>query len=322
LKNNHRDMLLYELKFRSSSKKVNVAVGITEIIDLLQAEFDADRGSQLINNATQRLIIRDIKMIGKDKDYVAIFVALTDPTIPNAVYTDQGSLESREIAKLKNETGEIGCHLIVKIVPGELETTFVPAYLEQVTGLSASLVQGLLNAVIRGVHKDEDGAFEGENVVGKVDKDGQPKLVKYRPIVEFWGVPAEDLKQTINKGKLQSLTLVKFDKRQTFGSRAYLIPKKQQLTIKLDSKKIKMQNFFDDLMAGLKEESKDWPSANIRFSTPAGETIRAFLDTSTGLVAEERFIKKVAIDDISPVLANSATGVIDHFCKKVLAKVG
>ena len=117
-------------------------IDINDVVTLMEGELAGGRNSLKINNDDNTLIIRDIKRIA---GHAVFFIAVTDKRGPNAVYTHENTLKAREIKKAPGEANELGTHLFVELVKGPLETTAVPAYIEQVVGLSPTYVQRIFN---------------------------------------------------------------------------------------------------------------------------------------------------------------------------------
>ena len=226
----------------------------------------------------------------------------------------------RIIHKEPGEEGEYGCHVILSLQEQADRPNHYLALVERVTSISTSFIDRLLNGIIRNEYHENKEAFTCEDQSGVRDKHGNPKIIGFRPKLEFVGHPSDYFIQEIEQGELTGITLVESLKQTQIGGRPYLKQKEKQLVISIDKNNL-VKNLWNDLVGAMKSQSKDWKTARIRYKKPSGNITNITMETTTGNVLEDKFVRSIRITDIDPVLDNSAQNIVRHLADSILEQL-
>ena len=319
MKNNQRHVHYYDLKIRTSKEAQAVPPPVSAVIAVLQEQLTASDVSHNVAKDTETLSIKDI-WIDKANQAAVLFVTHTDPSSPNAVYTDPTAQKSRVAEKEPGEVGEFGAHVAISLVEEAGRPSTYLTLVERVTKVGRTSVERVVTAIIRKRCKADPKTFVCEDRNGKKIRGGGPKIVEFRPLFELSGHPAESFVDDLNAGGLTGMTLIQDRAQQQVGGRTYLRAQEATLKVSVDQKAL-AQNLWQDLKAALKGEAKDWSRARINFKGADGRPGQAEINTDTGNVIDEVYVRSLSLTDPGWVLHNSADGVVAPFAKRMVAEL-
>lgn len=318
MRNDLRDVYFYDLELKPS-KEGAVAPPMSEVVNVLLRKFDAKEATYQINHDTESLTIRDIQ-IDEQNCVAVLLITHADPSAPNAVYAKPDDGTSRVIRKEPGEAGEFGAHVVVSLQEEAQRPNSYLALVERVQSVGRAHVERLLNGLINAQYKANENTFVCEDQSGKRTRTGEAKMIGFRPIVHFSGHPSENFVRDLEAGVLSGLTMVKATEQAPFGRRRYLTKKEMSLKVNVNKDNI-VANLWDDLKDALSIESDAWSEARISFSKDDGRSVQVCVDTATGNIRDDTYVKTVRFCNIDPFLDNSSNIIVKHFSERMVAEL-
>jgi hypothetical protein len=242
-----------------------------------------------------------------------MFLRIADMTAPDAYFSNPTAGTSRVARKRKGEGRGFGAHLLVSLEeePGRPHTYLT--LLEKNHGLHRSHVERLLQAVLRGQYKEDDEPFSCPDPSGARDKEGKPKMVTFRPMLDFTGHPSETLLEELGAGVLKGISIVHAHHKQEVDGRPWLEASEDILRFKAKSAK-PIKNIWNEMKAFFAQKAgAGYERARVKFQKADKTKETVEFDTATGNIVDERYVKKRLIKGISPVMDDSADAIVDHF---------
>ncbi len=310
MRNDLRDIYFYDLNVRSSSQYARPCP-LEEAVTALEAISRTEKRIHPIAKGAEFLELREVS-VDQTNRIATLLVARTDPSSPNAVYSNPAAGTTRIIEKANGESGEYGAHVLLSLDPLPSKPDQYLAVIERVTGVGRVYIQRLLNALIQGQYKADPSTFQCEDLAGRKTRNGAPKMIAFRPLFELVGHPSDEFINDIDAGRFTGMTLVQSSTATQIGGRSYLKPDEKTLRVKVSNHST-VQNLYDDLKAALAAESSNWSQARIKFKSSDGRASTVTLDVATGNVLDENFVKKTRLSGITPFLDFSAQGIVPHF---------
>lgn len=283
-----------------------------DVIEALAARLAAKKAVHAINRETAYLEIGEIQISDKH-DYALLLVKISDTTAPNAYYSDPAKGTSRIVKKRDGEGRGFAAHVIISLeeVAGRPNTYLT--LLEKNQGLHRSHVIRLLQAVLRGQYKEDDNPFQCPDVSGARGKDGQPKMIKFRPMLEFTGHPSETLLAELATGVLKGITILHSHPQQTVSGHPWLEQSEDLLRFKATSTK-PIKNIWNEMKSFFaKQSTAGYEKARVRFKKPDKTTETIEFNTATGNVLDDRYVKSRLISDIKPPMDDGSDAIVPHF---------
>lgn len=315
MKNDQRNIYFLELFIEPFSRKVNLNIGISDILAVLETCVASSNNTYDINKGAERLILRDISR-SQDGQYCTLLIGLTDPKSQDPIYT-KPDLTQRRISKKGNEVGEVGCHVVIKLQANDIANQTYSVLLEEVSGLNRSNVCRLLSKLLANEHKRcGSNLFQAPDNSGAKVR-GLPKQIGYRPKLTLTGIPSQEFIDSIEYGNISNVTLMNNQLRTPFGQQAFLIPKQHSFEFSVN-KAAAPTNLWDVMKSALQGQSRDWSSAKIKFEDDAGRSGTAHVESATGNFLKNVFTKKMPIIDITPPLADSSETVVNHLSASMI----
>jgi hypothetical protein len=309
--NSQRWISFYDIRVTTNKKAASPPL-MAEIVQALADRVEEKKALHAIGKETAFLEIAEIR-VNKKRKYALMLLRISDRTAPDAFFSDPAAGTSRVERKQEGEGRGFGAHLIVSLEPEANRPDTYLMLLEKNHGLHRSHIQRLLQAVLRGQYKEEDEPFTCEDVSGARDKEGRPKMVTFRPMLELTGHPSETLVAELEAGVLKGISIVHLHPKQALSGRPWLEASEDILRFKATStqpiKKIlkDMKSFFAD------KASKGYQRARVKFQKADKTNDSVEFDTATGSIVDERYVKTRLIKGISPPMDDSADAIVDHF---------
>ena len=318
MKNNERDIAFYEMVFRPSAPTATPNHDTNDLFTVISDAVNSEFGRKKIKLSGVEHTIELLEFNPTYSGNFAVgYIGISDSTVPVPARRHRNTKAIKFAPKGSDEDDEFGCHFFISRTPHPNgKYTF---YLERMTKLGASNVQALFRHIFSSQHesvkeKGGIGLFAGPH------KKGKNKDVGYGIIVDLVGIPSDKAATIVNQRLITGITLVSEDTKAPFGGKKYLRARKQDLRVQLDLQAASnVVDLFDDLKGAFKSEASKWKTARLQFDSPTEGKGSISLDTATGSILEDRFIKKVTITAISPQLPTSSGQIAAHFASKVLA---
>jgi hypothetical protein len=289
-----------------------------DVMMTILARFADGKVSHVINKKTATLEIGDMR-IDEDEGYALLLVRISDTTAPDAYLSDPQKGTFRIVRKRDGEGRGYGAHLIIALNGNEGAPNTYRALLEKNTGLHRSHVSRLLQAVLRSLYQEDDTVFSCDHVGGQKTREGHPKRVKFRPMLEFTGQPSETLVQELEDGTLKDIALIHNEQKQQLSGRAWLEKQESILKVKVKPNN-QLKHVWQNLKAVLSDQAQQgYERARIKFKNTDGDVETIEVDTASGnTLFDDRYVKSRRITDIAPPLDESADAIVEHFAEKLI----
>lgn len=222
-----RDVLLLKLKALTVPKNIPAECPILPIEDLLKfiekayysgqhyAVFDSKthipspghivlkKRADVVSEPISKNIVymSDFKKSPDGRTFKILFKR-GDPDIANPSFTDIEKNTSRTVNPKKGETVAQSAHLIISLEEAHKSVTGYRACLEQITGISRSLIFPYLNGIIDQYTKTDP------RFAYKVGPKKKSETRRYRPSLDCKTSPSTSLKEDIEKGYLSSIEFI------------------------------------------------------------------------------------------------------------------
>lgn len=306
-----RTIYFYDLRV-GANKKAATAPPMRDIIKALQDRVAEKKAIHAINNDTAFLEIAEIH-VNEKQDYALLLLRISDTMAPDAYFSNPAAGTSRVVRKKKGEGRGFGAHLIISLnEEAERPDTYL-ALLEKNQGLHRSHVQRLLQAVLRGQYKEGNEPFTCPDASGARDREGLPKMITFRPMLEFTGHPSETLLAELESGVLKGISIVHSHQKQALSGRPWLEASEDILRFKATGTK-PIKNLWKEIKAFFSDNANDgYERARVKFqkADKTNETVE--FDTASGNILDDKYVKTRLIKDISPLMDDSSDTIVEHF---------
>jgi hypothetical protein len=312
MQSDQRRVHFYDMRVATNKKKAATPPPMAEIVKALSDRVAEKKGIHAISNNRAFLEIADIR-IDEKLNYALMLARIADMTAPDACFSNPTAGTSRVARKRKGEGRGFGAHLMVSLEqePGRPHTYLT--LLEKNHGLHRSHVQRLLQAVLRGQYKEDDEPFSCPDPSGARDKEGRPKMVTFRPMLEFTGHPSETLLEELQAGVLKGINIIHAHHKQEVGGHPWLEASEDILRFKATSAK-PIKNLWKEMKAFFAENATEgYERARVKFQKPDKTKESVEFDTATGNIVDDKYVKTRLIQGISPLMDDSADAIVDHF---------
>jgi len=317
MKGAERRVHYYDIEVDTNKKDASPP-SMADVMKTILARFQEGKVSHEINKKTATLEIGDMR-IDEDDGYALLLVRISDTTAPDPYLSHPQKGTSRVVRKEDGEGRGYGAHLIVALNANDGVPNTYRALLEKNTGLHRSHVSRLLQAVLRTLYQEDETVFSCDHIGGQKTRDGLPKQVNFRPMLEFTGQPSETLVQELEAGTLKDIALIHNEQKQQLGGKAWLEKQESILKVKVKPNN-QLQHVWKNLKAVLSDQAKEgYERARIKFKNTDGDTETVEVDTASGnTLFDDRYVKSRRIAEIDPPLDESADAIVDHFAEKLV----
>lgn len=308
----YRRLNYFDVEVAARSKKATPP-SMTEILAILEKRVKAGKNILLIEKETKSVMLGQIDVDSK-RGIASLLFRLCDKTMADAVYSAPSRQGFRRLEKEEDEFGEVGAHAILSLVPEKNLAHHHFCLIEQTKGLSAPLMQRVINRILHEQYDDDSATFTFK------DPSGGKKVTPFLPHVEFLGRLSDSFIADLNGGRLTSVTLIHAEQHTPVGQRAFLIKKRRELLLSID-RKFKVKDVWNALISEIQPEAKHFETTRISFSSEGKSSGTIYVDTATGLTQDVRYIKSTMIENISPPLAQSASAIVPHLADPMISIV-
>ena len=193
--------------------------------------------------------------------------------------------------------------------------------IERVSGLPAEYVRRVLSKFLNYEFHENPASFTYPDPAGGLDRNGAPRMQRCCPHIELRGRPSDAFVADINNGRLSGITLVKTEAVTPVGGAAYLTKQTSELKLGIDHQNLPA-NLWNDLVRTLNRVSQDFSKAKISYALPGGKRhVTLEIETATGTIANEAYIKYFELNNIFPFLAQSAQSIVPHLRDLVIPQL-
>lgn len=285
-----------------------------------QLAQDAGKMTYWSRDKRRKVIIRDVE-IDADNQVLWLLLYSNDADAPDASFAHLQTDVQREEPKAEGEGRPESAHLAISLEALPDKPGRHLCLLEEAKTLPRPRVEQYLNFLLRQIRKDDTDAFRHPDRSGERDAAGNPKLVPYRNSIELMGHLSDDFQTDIEAGQLLGITLETGQRDQIgFGEGRRLIPTRK--IVKLTPR----GSWKDDAQGFVREalnmgRRQGLETARIVFTSADKTSHTSLLDTETGNVMNEGYIKRVRLHTKELFLPEASTQVHLVLRQRLLALI-
>jgi hypothetical protein len=309
MRNDERLIYYYDLVV-GVNKQAAVAPSLMDVIEVLKSACDTDDAFLDIDKGTATLSLTHVE-IKLDKMVATLLVEISDKRAPDVHFVNAETGNVRDARKQAGEGRGSSAHLLVSLIEQPDRPDTYVALLEKNTGLSRSLVKRLFQAVLRKAYKADPNTFTCENKFGARTRAGNVKREQFRPMLDFEGHPSSDFIDDLEEGTLKEITLIRGEAMTAIGGKTWLKKAETTVTISADYNGL-IPNLWNQVKEVLRVKSEDYENARVKFKSIDGHSHTVPIDTASGNIVDDRYVKSVRLTAINPFLDEYYPGIVGH----------
>lgn len=256
--------------------------------------------------------------IDLESRYVKFLLCFNDSTIPSIPVADIDTDEQRNEKTADREGLPHTAHLIVKIDPISTNQYVNTGILEEGEHLKRKDVQKYFNFLLREITKKCPDDFMMLAIDGSVDRDGNPKKVKYSNYFNIQGKLSKDFQTILRTGKIRGLTLVSDQiSNLSVGNGSSIQPRRREISLISNSGPISLvaNALRDACNIGT---TNNYENLRICFSNGEKLTSSVTINTNTQNVIGDGFLRKERLGGFSLPLTEAEEDFNNEIMSKML----
>jgi hypothetical protein len=307
--NNKRQFYIYDLEIAARKAGASVPT-MNDLLPVFQRMKNTGR-TYPIRAGSATMLIGDMA-IDAAQQFVTLLVRLSDKSTPNAVYSDPAAGQFNVHVKAANEGSDFGCHVFISTAPEQGMPNIYTCAVERVSGVASDLVRRLLSKLLNFEFKDDPTSFCYPHPAGGLNRQGQPRTDRCCPHILLRGRPSDTLIADINNGQISGISLVRAEAVTPIAGAAYLNKKETELRLQVDQNNLPA-NLWQSLIQAFQANSGNYGKARVSYKVPGNDrTVTVQIDTNTGNLLEDMYVKSFDIANIFPFLDQSAMQIVPH----------
>ena len=245
---------------------------------------------------------------------LCMLVSKSDKSISDPVFTVPKEKKRRTAEKDEKEGQDFSVHLVVKLPENDQDSALV--VIEHCAGLGIFVLDRLFNQILKDAKDLAPNDYEQFHPDGAMGDDGQPKKIKVVHKCEFQGHISDELKDDLNRGKVQAIELITEKDRYTiFDEAGYIKEKCKTLVLTLKDEEHPLKDKYDRILKVFNQQKDNYGHAKIKFKTPEDIDRTVDMDTAKGLA--QAYVKKAKLDGFDVDLKSS----YENFCPQILGRM-
>jgi hypothetical protein len=284
------------------------ARSLEDLLHRLDGMRQAGEAFQWRSNRQRKVMIRDLDL-RPDRGVACLLLYATNLDGPGASFSDVETNQQRDVEKLQNEGRPDSAHLLIdyRQQAGRPHHRYT-ALLEESSTLNRGCVESLLNHILRTMAKQSPDDFRFEGLDGVRDASGRPRTRSYKSMVELQGHPSSDFLAALeNGGAIQGIALeTRNQARYGFGECPYA--KATRLDVRLSPATTWRDvgvTAFNTILG--RARLGGYEAARISFRTGDRVPRTVTIDTETGNVLGDGFVKKQRVGPLQTVLLEASS---------------
>ncbi len=269
--------------------------------------FGADRlkTTQWSRDKKRKVFVRESELDGR---FLWLLLYSNDADAPDASFAHLETDDQRDEVKAEGEGRPESVHLglyMDELTPGKPFRYLALA--EEASSLPRVRIERYLNFLIRQIKRDNPDDFKEPNKNGAIDVKGKPLMTGFKNYVDLMGHLSDDFQRDLDSGSLMGITLETDQKEKMgFGEGALLTPVKKQIKLAVnESWKDKSKAILSEALGMGKRNNLE--TARITFSSGDKSSHTVLLDTETGDVLNDGYIKRYRLSGLGVSLPEAST---------------
>lgn len=261
-----------------------------------EAVSDANYKPKTFNGDQVTALITDMKT-DLATQTVTLLIDVSDQAAPDHTYRDHVARKARHLKKEISEGNGHAAHMVVSLVAETGKPNSYLAVLESMPTISPYRVRSTLNDIIR--------TLCGVSVSGRFTYEkpgGIRKPVSFVPHIDLAGHPSDQFLRDIENGSINGLQLIATATQRTLGQDQFLKVDESLLRVKV-SRDIPVGQRLATILGAVKGEKDNFPKTRIYIQPEKnGKSFHIDLETESGKIISEAYVKSSRISAISPLL--------------------
>jgi hypothetical protein len=258
----------------------------------------------------RKVYIRDMEVNDADQ-HLWLLLYSNDAEATGASFAHLQTDKHRYEDKQEGEGRPESAHLLISLADPQPGSSRYLALLEEAPTLPRARVERYLCSLLRNARKADPEVFKYPAPTGERDRSGAPKMLPYSNKISLIGHLSADFQTDLENGALRGISLETTAKQHFgFGEGARLEPVRKN--IKLGTR----DTWGEDPLSIVKDalslgKKNKYEAARIVFQSADETTHTALLDTETGGVLNEGYIKKVRLTAKDVFLPDASTSLVE-----------
>jgi hypothetical protein len=302
-----RDVMFLDIIIENEPEHVP-ARPLRELMDKVNQLRLANATAKWYRNDTRKVFIRECEIFANDTQ-ICLLLYDTDADAPGASFANLDTDEQRDEDKQEREGRPESAHMVIKLEAEEGRASRYLAILEESSKLTRSNVQRYLNAILKDIAKNWEQEFRVPHVDGSNMRDGTPRMQPFHPKLDLQGHLSDNFRDDLRLGKLRGIALE--------TSRADSLHFGEERSVKARRRDIKLKpvgSWRDEPLAKINDAlhiGRDYryETARIIFQTQDGTSHVALLDTDTGNIVNDGYIKRLRLGDFDHLILEASTSI-------------
>jgi len=316
-----RERLIYsfEVLIKTNKEKASPPT-LREVVEKLVEAQSTGTATLLINKKTAIVEVVQIRF-DVERNLATFFLRCADMNGADVYFANPNLKQSRVERKREGEGRAFGAHFTVSLSPRDAGGNVYSAILEKANNLSSTIVARLFQSILRAQYKSNPNLFTCDDISGARTRDGKPRQVGFRPMIELSGLPSEQFIADLEAGTLKEIQLIEQKEERQVGSRPWLV--ENQKIVKLAAKNAgPISDMWGNLRELFTEKAQDGVNrARIKFKRADGQSDTVDIDPETGGLLDQRYVKAKTIFGIDPPMDECADGIVPHFAAAIEAEL-
>ena len=320
MKNDERLIYFFDL-FIDVNKQAASPPSAHDVFATIETAFKNSQASLAVNKKTATIQITDMRF-DYGQELVTLYFRYADKRGADVYFADTEANTSRVERKRGGEGRGFGAHLTISLRQQNGMPNVYFAMLEKANGVNSTIVLRLLQSILRELYRADENLFTCDDISGARDRNGAPKRIGFRPMLELRGLPSDQFISDLEEGTLEEIHLIEDKEATQFGAHPWLNQKESVVRLKAGVGVPGVAQLWGTLKQMFSAEAKKgYKKAKIKFRRADGEADAVDVDAETGALLDQRYIKSKRISAIDPPLDECSDHIVNHFAVIINAEV-
>lgn len=316
------ERLIYFFEMQIATNKAAASPPpLREVIAKIGEGVAADDAAFEIDNKTATVEVVEVK-IDDERQLATLFIRFSDKDGADVFFANPQLRQSRVERKREGEGRAFGAHLSVSLTPRAVGGSVYCAMLERANGVSSSIVVRLLQSILRRQYKADPNLFTCDDISGARTRDGRPKQIGFRPMIEMAGLPSDQFIADLEEGTLKEVQLIEQREAKQVGARPWLVEDQKVIRLSAQNSGGVIEEIWNDLKGLFAEKAEEgFDRARIKFKRADGQMDTVDVDPETGGLLDQRYVKAKKVSGINPPMDECADAIVPHFAAIIEAEL-
>lgn len=291
----------------------------SELIEGIQYLLENDKVVQFFDNRKKTIFLSDIEIIDEK---AILLINISDRAASDITFSDPTLHKRRVASKEPGEGIEVSTHLIWDLTSIESKPNAYTMLLEHSIGMSTGRINNYLNFLLREIAKEFPGKYSTPHPDGILNKNGNPKYVKYVSKLSLQGKISDELISDLNLGSLQDIEIYTEQRHGvSWDGPGAVFTDREIIRLKPRHKK-SVGGWWKVVKSAVKKDPDNYEFATIHFNDRDEIPRQATIYSDTLRIANDfKYVKKGVITDFVVPLVTGYEKINQEIIGKMLELV-